>query len=384
MNKPGFEELRIPLRHLTLSAKAWGRPSDRPLLALHGWLDNAGSFDRIAPLLEGRYLVALDLAGHGKSDHRPPATWYPYADFLDDIAGVMAWFGWSSTDLLGHSLGATLASTFAAINPDKVNRLLLIEGLGPLTQTAEKTLEQLRRSQAARAAFKGDGLRVFASLEEAIEARCRSGQLSAQAARCIVERGVKAVGVRDLAGASGAGRGETVAPDGFVESGTNHNGDGDSGSERNETGVLAGFIESGNDQKRDGDIGLGGDVAGAVSGICERGVDQERDRESGLEKSQALHFLSWSSDPQLTIPSATRLTEEQLAAVLPAIVAPTLLVLAQPHAPYLQPAVMKARVALVPDIDVVHLAGTHHLHLEDPAPVAAVLNRFLQAKTAAA
>jgi pimeloyl-ACP methyl ester carboxylesterase len=332
MSESGFEELRIPLRHLTLAAKAWGRPSDPPLLALHGWLDNAGSFDRIAPLLEGRYLVALDLAGHGKSDHRPPATWYPYADFLDDIAGVMAWFGWSSADLLGHSLGATLVSTFAAINPEKVNRLLLIEGLGPLTQPAEKTLEQLRRSQAARAAFKGDGLRVFASLDDAIEARCRSGHLSVQAARCIVERGVKVVGAADLL----AGSGEI-------------------------------------------DVGIS-----ARTLLFESGKDQERDRDSSLESSQALSGLSWSSDPQLTIPSPTRLTEEQLAAVLPAIAAPSLLVLAEPHAPYLQPEVMNARVALVADMKVVRLTGTHHLHLEDPAPVAEVLQRFLQEKSAGA
>jgi pimeloyl-ACP methyl ester carboxylesterase len=350
MSESGFEELRIPLRHLTLAAKAWGRPSDPPLLALHGWLDNAGSFDRIAPLLEGRYLVALDLAGHGKSDHRPPATWYPYADFLDDIAAVMAWFGWPSADLLGHSLGATLVSTFAAINPEKVNRLLLIEGLGPLTQSAEKTLDQLRRSQAARAAFKGDGLRVFASMEEAIEARCRSGHLSAQAARCIVERGVKVVGARDLL----AGSGEI------------------------DVGISArtSLFESGKDQECDRE--------GRLSGFVGSGKDQELDGEPSLEKSQALHFLSWSSDPQLTIPSPTRLTEEQLAAVLPAIAAPTLLVLAEPHAPYLQPEVMNARVALVGDIEVVRLAGTHHLHLEDPAPVAEVLRRFLQRKSAAA
>jgi pimeloyl-ACP methyl ester carboxylesterase len=357
MSEPGFEELRIPLRHLNLAAKAWGNPSDPPLLALHGWLDNAGSFDRIAPLLSGHYLVALDLAGHGKSDHRPPATWYPYADFLDDIAAVVAWFGWSATDLLGHSLGATLASTFAAINPDKVKRLLLIEGLGPLTQSAENTLDQLRRSQAARAAFKGDGLRVFASLEEAIEARCRSGHLSAQAARCIVDRGVRLVG-----------------PPGSIEG---------SGSGSDGIGARADIVESGKNQERDGGLGAGRNEAGVLAGFVESREDQVRDRESGLESSQALSGLSWSSDPQLMTPSSTRLTEEQLASVLPAIAAPTLLVLAQPHAPYLQPAVMDARVALVPEIEVVRMAGTHHLHLEDPQPVADALCRFLQANSAA-
>ncbi len=317
MIPPMCEELSIPLCHLTLAAKAWGKPSDPPMLALHGWLDNAGTFDRLAPLLEGHYLIALDLAGHGRSGHRPPATWYPYADFLDDIAAVIDWFGWSHVDLLGHSLGATLTSTFAAICPQRVHRLLLIEGLGPLTQVAEKTLDQLRRAHSARTAFNGEGLRVFANIDEAIDARCRSGNLSKEAARCIVERGVKPVDPRH---------------------GSDHSPAGDT----------------------------------SMHGIS--------DAHYGFEPAQALTGLSWASDPQLTVASPSRLTEEQLAAVLPAIDAPTLLVLAEPNAPYLQPEMMQARIALVRDIEVVRFAGTHHLHLEDPQPVASVIRAFLQAK----
>ncbi len=313
-------ELRIPLRHLTLAAKVWGDPSAPPLLALHGWLDNAGTFDRLAPLLDGHYLVALDLAGHGRSAHRPPASWYPYVDFLDEIGEVIDWFGWSSVDLLGHSLGAALASTFAAICPDKVRRLLLVEGLGPLTQGAEKALEQLRRSHSVRASFDGDRRRVFASLDEAIEARCHSGYLSAQAARCIVNRGVKQVGGLNL----------------------QHVQDADS---RLESVQTVGKIQSG-------------------------GVD------SGLEQVHALAGLSWSSDPQLTVPSPTRLTEEQLAAVLPAIKAPTFLLLAEPNAPYLPHEMVDARIALLPDIEVVRMPGTHHLHLENPEPVADAMHDF--------
>ena len=315
MSAPLPAELCIPLRHLTLAAKAWGDSSDPPMLALHGWLDNAGTFDRLAPFLGGHYLVALDLAGHGRSGHRPPATWYPYADFLDEITAVIDWFGWSSVDLLGHSLGATLVSTYAAICPQKIRRLLLIEGLGPLTQVAEKTLDQLRRAHSARASFTGEGLRVFANLDEAIEARCRSGHLSTEAARCIVERGVRPADVR-----------------------------------------------------HGGARSLAGDGSKSRSG----------DTHSRLEEFHALPNLSWSSDPQLTVVSPSRLTEEQLAAILPAIRAPTLLVLAEPHAPYLQPAMIEARIALVPDIDVVRLTGTHHLHLEDPQPVASTMRAFLQ------
>lgn len=337
-------ELRIPLRNLTLAAKVWGDPSAPPLLALHGWLDNAGTFDRLAPLLGGHHVVALDLAGHGRSGHRAPATWYPYADFLDEIGEVINWFGWSAVDLLGHSLGAALASTFAAVCPDKVRRLLLIEGIGPLTQPADKTLEQLRRSHSARVSFKGDGLRVFANLDDAIEARCRSGNLSPQAARCIVERGVRRVGASKFQPVQGAdselGNAGALADD---ESASKSN-DVDSSLQQFHAVTTLG-------NKR-GDAGL------------------------GLEEAQAFPNVSWSSDPQLTVPSPTRLTEEQLAAVLPAIKAPTFLVLAEPNAPYLPHAMVDARIALLADIEVVRMPGTHHLHLENPEPVAAAMHDF--------
>ena len=358
-------ELRIPLRHLTLAAKVWGEPSDPPMLALHGWLDNAGTFDRLAPLLQGHYLVALDLAGHGRSAHRPPASWYPYADFLDEIGQVIDWFGWSSVDLLGHSLGAALASTFAAIRPDKVRRLLLIEGLGPLTQGAEKTLEQLRRSHSARAAFKGDGLRVFASLDEAIDARCRSGDLSARAARCIVERGVRWAGVSEAQCSRGADSELETVQAVSVDVSENKSGDTDRGFA--EVRSLTAF------ESKRGDMDL---ALEEVQALTNPG-SKSGHRHPGLEQSQALPNLSWSSDPQLTVASPTRLTEEQLAAVLPAIKASTFLVLAEPHAPYLPPAMVNARVALLADIEVVRMTGTHHVHLENPESVAAAIRDFL-------
>lgn len=191
MSSAAATELRLPIGNLTIAAKTWGDPAHPPMLALHGWLDNAGTFDRLAPLLERRYIVAIDLAGHGQSDHRGTGNWYAYVDYFDEIAAVIAHFGWTCVDLLGHSLGATLVSAYAAIAPQRVGRLLLVEGLGPLTTPAEQTLDMLQRAVGARAAFTGQGLRVFSSIDAAVEARCRAGALSADAARCIVGRGLK-------------------------------------------------------------------------------------------------------------------------------------------------------------------------------------------------
>ena len=55
---------------LKLAGLSWGEPSGRPLLALHGWLDNAASFSQLAPLLTDFYVVAVDLTGHGQSARR--------------------------------------------------------------------------------------------------------------------------------------------------------------------------------------------------------------------------------------------------------------------------------------------------------------------------
>jgi len=187
-------ELSIPRGDRTLAARAWGDPSLPTMLALHGWLDNAGSFDRLAPLLaDTHYVVALDLEGHGRSSHLA-SGWYHYVDYFDDLRAVLEHFGWERVTWLGHSLGGTLASLFAALYPERVETLLLIEALGPLTVAPQQSLDQLRRGLDERAAFaKRRPLRVFPDLDNAIAVRMAASGLSRGAAKPIVERGVDAV-----------------------------------------------------------------------------------------------------------------------------------------------------------------------------------------------
>jgi pimeloyl-ACP methyl ester carboxylesterase len=57
-------------------------------LALHGWLDNAASFERLAPMLDGCFVVAPDLIGHGRSGHRRHDSGYYLWEHAEDMLAV--------------------------------------------------------------------------------------------------------------------------------------------------------------------------------------------------------------------------------------------------------------------------------------------------------
>jgi pimeloyl-ACP methyl ester carboxylesterase len=88
--------------------------------------------------------------------------------------------------------------------------------------------------------------------------------------------------------------------------------------------------------------------------------------------------FNWSSDPRLTLATPVRLAEEQILAMLSGIQAKALLVLAQPEAPYLPRETMQRRIDQVAGIQVHRIAGGHHLHLEDAAPIAALIEKFVE------
>lgn len=191
-----MRELDIALPGLRLAALGWGADTAPPLLALHGWLDNAASFAGLGPLLAAqRRVIALDLPGHGRSAHLPdgPGMHYHFVDQAEVVLAAAEALALERFDLLGHSMGAGIASLVAAAAPDRIGRLLLIEGLGPLADDPAQTLERFRRAQYRRVRSGRGRLRVFAGVEDAIEARASASDLPASLARPIVERGLVAV-----------------------------------------------------------------------------------------------------------------------------------------------------------------------------------------------
>ncbi|HWT16966.1 MAG TPA: alpha/beta hydrolase [Patescibacteria group bacterium] len=276
-----FEEFTLDTPPLRLAARRLGNPHGPKLLALHGWLDNVASFTPIAPHFADHDLVVIDLPGHGRSTHRPVGAWYHFIDFCTDVLAAVEALGWARFSLLGHSLGGAIASVLSAALADRVERLYLIESLGPISTSEDKLPGLLAQALRDRIAIVGKQLRRFPDIDTAIAARRsnREMPLSATSARLLVERGL-------------------------------------------------------------------------------------REAEGGYE---------WSSDPRLTLTSAMRLSESQVCGYLAGIRCPVRLVVADPPMPFVDVEHMLARTRIVPDLRLVRLAGTHHLHMETPAQVAAAL-----------
>lgn len=183
-------ERRIALPHLSLAAQVWGDDTRPPLLALHGWLDNAGSFALLAPLLAARWqVIALELPGHGHSGHLAPGASYHYLDYVQAVLAAVDALRLDRYHLLGHSLGAGIASLVAAARPERIERLLLIEGLGPLGDDGSHTLQRFRDALAPRES-RGKPPRRFRDVAAAATARSLVSDLSATLAQPIAARGL--------------------------------------------------------------------------------------------------------------------------------------------------------------------------------------------------
>jgi len=190
----GFEEVRLSLPHIELAAHLYGPEEGLPVLALHGWLDNAASFTRLAPKLEGLRIVALDFAGHGHSEHRAAGAGYALWDYAYDVLRVAEQFGWQRFSILGHSMGAITAVLLAGAMPERIARLALIDGLVPYTGEAEQAPEKLGEALRARQKLTDKRKPVYAEVARAVEARMKGvGAVSREAAELLAQRGLMPV-----------------------------------------------------------------------------------------------------------------------------------------------------------------------------------------------
>ena len=188
MTLSGPKEFDIQTRFFRIAAKQWGPADGIPTIALHGWLDNANTFDRLAPLLDHLRLIAIDLPGHGLSEHRPPGVHYHFVDYMDDVLAVADALEWERFVLMGHSMGGGVSTLFAATFPERLSHLILIEGFGAALRDMEGAPEAMRQSVLNMARPPLSQQVDYANLDEVVAARARVGGMSLASARLLVER----------------------------------------------------------------------------------------------------------------------------------------------------------------------------------------------------
>lgn len=254
-----------------------------PIIALHGWLDNAASF---IPLFSELTLPSpcylLDWPGHGASSHLPRGAQYHFVDWVEWLHRFILSKGFKRVHIVGHSLGALVGSLYAATFPEHVAKLVMIDGAGPFSAPEDTVVRNLHKAIKGRLKATEYNKAIYPSFAEAVEARLRSGGLSYTAAELLAQRGCKPVN--------------------------------------------------------------GG--------------------------------WQWRYDPRLMCPSALRMTEEQVSTVIAHLHLPVLIILAKQGMPEMAQ-LLEKRKALFPHLDVEQLAGTHHLHMDEPAPCAQKIADFL-------
>lgn len=276
------ETFEIQLDHLTLAALTWGDPNNPPILALHGWLDNAASFAQLAPLLTDFYVVAVDMPGHGLSDHLPKGTRYHFLDAVDVVIKILDKLGWDKAILMGHSLGGTIATVVAASFPERVAKLVTIDCIGPLSEESVQAPGRLRESVQMFNNAERMQPKTYPDFESMLKMRAKINAVPAALIKPLVERAVK-----DVA-------------DGFV----------------------------------------------------------------------------WRFDPDLSLPSLSYFTEEQVLVFLRAIKVPTLLIEASDGV-IADNELLLGRKGAIGDLESCWVEGCHHVHLTEADTVGVAVNQFL-------
>lgn len=184
------EEVRFQTADLMLAGLRWGKAGQPVIIALHGWLDNAASFIYLAPLLKGYQVIALDMAGHGYSDYLPANKDYKLAGVADYILQVLQELKLSSAIFLGHSLGGVIASYLAAYFPQQVEKLIMLDAIGPLSQETIAIPGKLQKSVQSFIAAEQRTPRDYASIAEMLKLRAKVNGVPSERLQPLVERAV--------------------------------------------------------------------------------------------------------------------------------------------------------------------------------------------------
>ncbi|XP_035515551.1 serine hydrolase-like protein isoform X1 [Morone saxatilis] len=187
-------ELSVRVPWGEIRGKVWGPDHGRPVLCLHGWADNCGTFKTLIPLLpkECRYM-AVDLAGHGLSSHRPPGVFYSFPAYVADVRRVVDALQLEKFSIIGHSMGGDVAGMFTALYPEMVDALILLDTFGFVPTDSTEISKVMRHGMEEMCQFenkKEKKTRVY-SYEKAVERLLTANPtLSEESVHILLERGL--------------------------------------------------------------------------------------------------------------------------------------------------------------------------------------------------
>ena len=150
----------VPIRGLDYHVRLWGepQPGQTPLVLLHGWMDVAASYQfMVDALAREHFIIAPDWRGFGLTNAVGADTfWFP--DYIADLDALLDHYcADTPVNLVGHSMGGNVAMLYAAVRPERVRRLINLEGFGlPATRPSQaparytqwlSELKQLRQGE---------------------------------------------------------------------------------------------------------------------------------------------------------------------------------------------------------------------------------------------
>src|SRR5213592_1705327 len=122
----------------------WGTRGEPPMLLLHGGAQTAHSWDEVAPdLARDHHVLALDQRGHGDTDWAPAGR-YRRDDFVADIRAFLDDRDWERATVAALSLGGLNSIAFAAMHPERIAGLVVVDVTPTISQTGGKAGDPLR------------------------------------------------------------------------------------------------------------------------------------------------------------------------------------------------------------------------------------------------
>ena len=182
-----FESMRLKLHYA-----AWGDESKPPLLLVHGGRDHARSWDFVAAAMTDRFAVyAPDLRGHGDSDWTVGGQ-YRISDHVIDLTKLIDTIDRGPVDIIAHSMGGRVSLDLAAAFPDRVRRLVAIEGFGWPLRSERSAAERMRGLVKAVHEIEEGESRIYKTFADA-EARMQEAnkRLSPEMVRHLTKHAVR-------------------------------------------------------------------------------------------------------------------------------------------------------------------------------------------------